>query len=169
MLETIPYPSHPALKHLFHAPIWLWRLGLGPLVGRLFMVMTTTGRKSGLPRRTAVEYHTWHGRKYVLAAWLQSDWYRNLQADPYLTIQTAVGAESVIARRLIDDAELSDVYDFVAANPMMQRFWRFLGFEMDRQEFLARKEQFHLLTFEPQTRLRHHPWPLTCSGFGRRS
>jgi hypothetical protein len=84
-----------------------------------------------------------------LAAWSQSDWYRNLQADPYLTIQTAVGAESVIARRLMDDAELSDVYDFIAANPMMQRFWRFLGFEMDRQEFPARKEQFHLLTFEP--------------------
>ncbi len=50
MLETIPYPSHPALKHLFHTPIWLWRLGLGPLVGRLFMVMTTTRRN---PNRQA--------------------------------------------------------------------------------------------------------------------
>jgi hypothetical protein len=32
---------------------------------------------------------------------------------------------------------------------MMQRFWRFLGFKMDRQKFLAQKEQFHLLAFEP--------------------
>jgi hypothetical protein len=49
----------------------------------------------------------------------------------------------------MDDAELSNVYDFAAANPMMQRFWRFLGFKMDRQKFLAQKEQFHLLVFEP--------------------
>lgn len=151
LLESIPYPSHPVMKWLFKTPLLLWRLGLGPLVGRLFMIMTTTGRKSGQPRHTAIEYHTWRGRKYVLAAWPKSDWYRNLQADPRLTIQTAVGAESVIARRLTDEAELADVYEFAAANPLMRRFWQLLGFDLNLESFLAHKEQFHLLTFEPTT------------------
>jgi hypothetical protein len=35
------------VKWLFQSPILLYRLGLGFLVGRLFMVMTTVGRKSG--------------------------------------------------------------------------------------------------------------------------
>lgn len=149
LLESIPYPSHPAMKWLFKSPLLLWRLGLGSLVGRLFMIMTTTGRKSGQPRHTAIEYHIWRGRKYVLAAWPKSDWYRNLQADPRLTIQTAVGSESVIARRMIDDAELADVYEFAAANPLMRRFWQLLGFDLNLESFLAHKDQFHLLTFEP--------------------
>lgn len=160
LLESIPYPSHLAMKWLFKSPLLLWRLGLGPLVGRLFMIMTTTGRKSGRPRHTAIEYHTWRGRKYVLAAWPKSDWYRNLQADPHLTIQTAVGIECVIARRLTDDAELADVYEFAAANPLMRRFWQLLGVDMALEGFLAHKEQFHLLTFEPTAE--PSPPPLTA-------
>lgn len=56
--ERLPYPSHSALRSLFRLPILLYRLGLEPLVGWGFMILTTTGRKSGLPRRTAIEYHT---------------------------------------------------------------------------------------------------------------
>lgn len=149
ILEAIPYPAHPVLKYLFKAPILLWRLGLGPIVGRLFMIITTTGRKSGQPRHTAIEYHIWRNRKYVLAAWPQSDWYCNLLADPHLTIQTAMGTERVIARRLMDDAELADVYGFVATNPLIRHFWKLLGFDMNLSSFLAYKEQYHLLTFDP--------------------
>jgi deazaflavin-dependent oxidoreductase (nitroreductase family) len=87
--ELLPYPSHPVLRALFKSPILLYRLGLGWLVGRLFMILTTTGRKSGLPRPTAIEYHRLHGRKYVMNAYgTKSDWYRNLLADPLVTIQS---------------------------------------------------------------------------------
>lgn len=91
VLESIPYPSHPALRRLFQLPIWLRRLGLGALTGRLFLILTTRGRKSGLPRHTALEYHTFKGRIYVMAAWPKSDWYQNLLADPHVTIQTVHG------------------------------------------------------------------------------
>jgi len=47
------YPSG-IMKRLLKAPILFYRLGLGLVVGRLFMVMTTTGRKSGQPRRIAM-------------------------------------------------------------------------------------------------------------------
>lgn len=150
VLPSLPYPGNPALKVLFRSPLLLWRLGLGPLVGQLFMILTTTGRKSGLPRHTAIEYHTWRGRKYAVAAWPQSDWYRNLQADPLVTVQTAAGTESAIARRLTDDQELAEVYAFINEKPTLRRVWQMLGFDFDMtlEGFLAEKDRFHLLTFD---------------------
>ena len=53
----IPYPDTPLMKHAYRFPVLLYRLGLGRLAGRLFMILTTTGRSSGLPRRTAIEFH----------------------------------------------------------------------------------------------------------------
>jgi deazaflavin-dependent oxidoreductase (nitroreductase family) len=114
------------------------------------MIMTTKGRKSGLPRRTAIEYHTFKGRKYVMVAWPKADWYRNLLADPRLTIQTAAGTERVLARRLRDDKELAEVYEFVEQHPLMRKFWQqVLGLRLSREEFLATKDRFHLITFDP--------------------
>ncbi|MFN3308074.1 MAG: hypothetical protein ACK44E_02605 [Anaerolineales bacterium] len=60
-VETLPYPKG-LVKLLFKTPILLYRLGLGVLVGRLFMVLTTTGRKSGVARRTAIEFHEFEGK-----------------------------------------------------------------------------------------------------------
>lgn len=94
----LPDPTG-AMRQLYKLPILLYRLGFGPLVGKLFMILTTRGRKSGLPRHTPVEYRTYHGRKYVMVGWPKSDWYRNILADPLVTIQTAAGTESVKAAR----------------------------------------------------------------------
>ncbi len=38
-------------------------------MGRLFMVMTTLGRKSGKPRYTAIEFHEFKGHKYIFSGW----------------------------------------------------------------------------------------------------
>lgn len=171
-LEALPYPDNPALRSLFRSPMLLFRLGLGSLVGRLFMVMTTTGRKSGQPRRAVVEYQSWNGRKYAIAAWPKSDWYQNLMADPRVTVQTADGVEQMTARRVTDDAELAAVYDNVysQASPEIQQFWEALGFEMNRESFLGNKDQLHLLVFEPTSQPTPPPleadlqwvWPLVA-------
>src|SRR5690242_12710049 len=74
-----PAPS-PLTRALAKGPVLLWRLGLGRLLDRWLMIMTTTGRKSGLPRRTAIQFFTYHGRRYVYGAHgAQADWYRNIQ------------------------------------------------------------------------------------------
>lgn len=87
-VETMPYPKG-LLKLLFKTPILLYRLGLGFLIGRLFMIMTTTGRKSGQPRRTAIEFHEFEGKPTVMSGWgTKTDWYRNLEANPPATVQT---------------------------------------------------------------------------------
>jgi len=148
--EPFPYPSNPLLRWLFKSPIFLWRLGLGLVVGKLFMIMTTTGRKSGLPRPTAIEFHEYKGRKYVYSAWGdKADWYKNILADPRVTIQTARGTEHVIARRLIADHELAEAFEFVIHNPAMRRWVQTLGFRFGLKEFLAHKDRFYLMTFDP--------------------
>lgn len=71
------------------------------------MVMTTIGRKSGLPRHTGIGFHQFQGRKYVMNVYgMKSDWYRNVLADPHVTIQTTDGVEVCLARRITMDEEL---------------------------------------------------------------
>ena len=40
---------------MFRAPIWLYRLGLGWMLGKRFLLLNHTGRESGLPRQTVLE------------------------------------------------------------------------------------------------------------------
>jgi deazaflavin-dependent oxidoreductase (nitroreductase family) len=148
-VETLPYPKG-LIKWLFKAPILFYRLGLGFIVGRMFMVMTTVGRRSRLPRRTAIEFHEFKGRKYVLSGWgTKTDWYRNIQANPHITIQTWRGAESVLARRITSEIELGEAFKFAMSNPTMRAVLKSAGFNLTLDQFLAHKERFTFVTFDP--------------------
>jgi len=146
--EKLSYPSG-MMKNLYKSPILLYRLGLGRLVGRLFMILTTTGRRSGLPRRTAIEFHQHAGRKYVMAGWSQSDWYQNILADPLVTIQTAAGAESSRARRIISDEDFGAAWSVAETSPVLQGIIRLSGAKLTRESFIAQKDRFIILTFDP--------------------
>lgn len=148
-VESLPYPTG-IMKWVYRSPILLYRLGLGWLVGRLFMVMTTVGRKSGRLRRTAIEFHEFKGRKYIFSGWgTKTDWYRNIQANPCITIQTWRGAESVIARRVTSNDELAEAFELAMSNPTMRAVIRSVGFDLTLEQFLAQKERFTFVTFDP--------------------
>lgn len=156
-VETLPYPKG-WMKWLYKTPILLYRLGLGFLVGRLFMILTTTGRKSGQPRRTAIEFHEYTGRRYVFSAWgTKADWYHNIEANPAITIQTWRGAESVLARRITSDAELAEAFAFAKSNPSMRMLMKSAGFGQTLEQFLAHKERFTFVTFDPTDQLTPEP------------
>jgi deazaflavin-dependent oxidoreductase (nitroreductase family) len=82
-----------AFKRYNPLMISLFRLGLGravniwPAVGGRIMVITHTGRKSGLRRRTPVNYALINGDLYCTAGFgAVSDWYRNILANPEVEI-----------------------------------------------------------------------------------
>jgi len=155
-VEKLPYPSG-LVKWLYKTPVLLYRLGLGFLVGRLFMIMTTVGRKSGQPRRTAIEFHEYKGCRYVFSAWgTKADWYRNIEANPYINIQTWRGPESVLARRVDSDVELTQAFDFAMSNPSMRMVMKSAGFGLILEQFLAQKDHFTFVTFDPTD----HPTPM---------
>jgi deazaflavin-dependent oxidoreductase (nitroreductase family) len=148
--EIMPYPSNPFMKRLFKLPILFYRLGMGWFVGRIFMVITTIGRKSGQPRRTAIEFHEFKGRKYIFSGWgTRTDWYRNIEANPHITIQTWHSAESVLAHRLTSDAELTEAFEFAMSNPTMRMVMRFVDSDLTLEQFLAQKDRFTFVTFDP--------------------
>jgi deazaflavin-dependent oxidoreductase (nitroreductase family) len=83
-------PPRGMARRLYRLPIWLFRLHLGWLLISHFLLLTHTGRKSGLPRQTVLEV-LWHEKAgdvyYVLAAWgEQSDWVKNIEQTPQVTI-----------------------------------------------------------------------------------
>lgn len=149
LTEKLPYPSGRLARNLYKTPILLYRLGLGPLIGRLFMIMTTTGRKSGLPRRTAIEYHQYAGRKYVFVGWVQSDWYQNLRANPLMTIQTAADVEAVRARVVESIEEREQAWKVAENSPGIQMAMKLSGVQLTRDEFVTQTERFVIVTFDP--------------------
>ncbi len=82
-----------AFKYFNRFMLLMWRLGLGswlnawPSVIGQIMVLTHTGRKSGLKRHTPVNYALVDGEHYCTAGFgRSSDWYRNLQANPSVEV-----------------------------------------------------------------------------------
>jgi deazaflavin-dependent oxidoreductase (nitroreductase family) len=80
----------------FKAPIALYKDGLAEIMrSRCVMLLTTTGRRSGLPRTTGVSFMAMKDHFVVFSGWgIQSDWYRNLLVNPAVTIQ--------VGRRTLD-------------------------------------------------------------------
>ncbi len=84
-------------KRLLRLPIVLYRAGLGWLIGGRFMLLTTKGRKTGLPRTTPVEYFRMGDDLYVFAGrGKKAHWYKNLRANPIVVVQ--VGSKCFSAR-----------------------------------------------------------------------
>ncbi len=70
--------------------------------------ITTTGRRSGAPRRIEIVYHVFDGRIYISGmprANRRRSWLANLEADPRLTIHLKGGpvADVPATARIIDD------------------------------------------------------------------
>lgn len=80
-------------KYLNPFMLALWRLGMGkwfmvfPKVSGNVMVLTHTGRKTGIKRHQPVNYAVVDGDIYCVAAFGgRSDWYRNIMAHPAVEV-----------------------------------------------------------------------------------
>jgi deazaflavin-dependent oxidoreductase (nitroreductase family) len=83
--------------------------------------ITTTGRRSGEPRRTEIVFHAIDGRLYI-SGWpfpKKRDWLANLEADPRLTFHLKDRVQADLpgtARVIEDEAERRTVLAQVARN-----------------------------------------------------
>ncbi len=104
------YHSGPVGRQYYRLPVVLWRLGLGPLVGRGPVLLTVTGRSTGLPRHTPVTPHVVGGQTYIWCPYgRRSQWYRNLMANPVVTVQSYRGTQVMRAVSIEDDDEAVEV------------------------------------------------------------
>jgi deazaflavin-dependent oxidoreductase (nitroreductase family) len=88
-IERIPPSIWRLLKYL--PPRLAYSLGLGSIAGRNVLLLTTVGRRSGLPRVTPLLYDEIDGIVYVGSArGTKADWYQNLRANP--NVQVTIGS-----------------------------------------------------------------------------
>jgi deazaflavin-dependent oxidoreductase (nitroreductase family) len=93
-------------KLFFKAPIALYRDGPAEIMRRrCVMLLTTTGRRSGQPRTNGVSFMPLGDHFIIFSGWgIRSDWYRNVLADPNVTVK--VGNRTLQATAVpVADAE----------------------------------------------------------------
>ncbi len=116
----------PFFKWLFKLPVLQYKLGMGWMIGKSFLLLTTTGRKTGKPRYTALEYiYNKENDHYRIAAgWGgKTDWYRNLLKNPCVTVQVGRRKFDAIAEKVSDEGVGKYMMDVSQLNPRMDRVW----------------------------------------------
>lgn len=106
----MPDVKDAAARSISTAHVRLYRAtgGLfGGLVGSLpVLLLTTTGRRSGEPRTTALTYLRVDGRIFLVASYGGANrhpaWYLNLQAEPRVEAQRWRTTEPMTARTIAD-------------------------------------------------------------------
>lgn len=95
--------------------------GIGPT--RLVLLLTTTGRKSGRPRVTPLQFENLHGTIYVASArGLRADWVRNIRADPRVTVQIGKLSFETLADLVLDAEKIADFLELrLDRHPLMIR------------------------------------------------
>ena len=116
-------------KILKYPPQFLYAIGLGPIYGRLVLLLTTTGRKSGLPRVTPLQYEEIDGSTYIGSArGTKADWYRNIVANPKVKIRVKARQFEGTAEPVTDPGRIADFLEYrLSKHPWM------IGFIMSRE------------------------------------
>jgi deazaflavin-dependent oxidoreductase (nitroreductase family) len=113
----------------------LYALGLGPIIGRIILILTTTGRKSGKLRVTPLQYEEIQGAYYLGAArGLQADWVRNIQANPQVEIRVKALRFKGTAEIVTDPARIADFLEV-----RLERHPWMVGLMMERAHHLPKR------------------------------
>lgn len=126
----------PWLRAFLRAPIALYRVGLGPLLGRRFLLLHHKGRKTGAARRTVLEVVDFDRptNTYYVAVGFgrRSDWFRNLKHDPHARIEIGLKKLDVIAHVLDVREGAARMCSYAQRNPKLARaLAAFMGYEVD--------------------------------------
>ncbi len=96
-----------------------YQRGIGP--GSMVLLLTTTGRKSGLPRLTPLQYEEYEGVYYIGSArGQQADWFRNIQANPQVEVQVRRKRFPGLAEPITDPKRIADFLEMrLRRHPLM--------------------------------------------------
>jgi len=93
-------------------PRLLYAIGLGAPYGRLVLLLTTRGRRTGKPRVTPLQYEQVNGAFVVASArGPLADWYRNVIAEPRVEVRVRRSRFSGIAETCTDPARIADLLE----------------------------------------------------------
>ena len=134
-VRDVPPPK--GFSRLFYRlPIYIYRIGLGRLMGSRFLLLEHTGRTSGKLRRNVLEVVRWDESIhmfYVISAWGEkADWLRNVRENSAVTINiggTRYSATAIPQNRDVAEREL---FDYAQRHPRAaSELSRLLGYRLD--------------------------------------
>lgn len=110
------------LRWFLRAPRWLFRFRLGWMMGERFLMLSHLGRKSGQLRQTVLEIVEAQAapRRYIVASgWGRgADWFRNVQQNPRVLLDTAQGRFAAIASELSEEEAAAALFTYAQAHPI---------------------------------------------------
>jgi deazaflavin-dependent oxidoreductase (nitroreductase family) len=126
-------------RALFRLPVRLYRMRLGRLLGRRFVLIHHIGRVTGRTRHVVVEVVEYDRatRDVVVASGFgaKADWYRNLLAHPEVEIQVGSRSYAVVAVPLGQSEAGEAMVGYARRHRVAARgLARFMGFEADGTE-----------------------------------
>tara|TARA_R110002073_G_scaffold16703_8_gene63759 strand:+ start:1541 stop:2026 length:486 start_codon:yes stop_codon:yes gene_type:complete len=141
LLNKIGEPSPPSgfkLK-LARAPIYLYRIGLGGLMGDRFLRLRHRGRRTGNSIETVLEVirHDESTTQFFVASGYgtKSQWYRNIIAEPHVSIMVKNTEHNAVARVVSPDEATQILGLYAAAHPKsIKAVARLSGYNMDGTE-----------------------------------
>ena len=106
----LPPPPRGWKAKLWRAPIWFYRIGLGGLFGKRFLLLNHIGRVSGQIRQAVIEVVDFDAQKniyYVVSGFGEkAQWFQNIMRMPNVNIQVGNRKMSANAERLsFEDGE----------------------------------------------------------------
>jgi hypothetical protein len=174
----VGFPDNPARRALHRAPVALWRLGVGGLIGRPLVLVTTRGPEGGKLHRTLLRPHWLGDRLYLWCPYRDpSQWYRNVLAFPLVTVQSADGVRAAQAVRLANQVEAAGVYGMLKGNDfdadLLHRYLESIGIADTVSSAVANRQRLHVFRCDPLPDLTLPPqgadllwvWPL-AAGLG---
>ena len=149
-------------RALFKAGARVYRGPLARFMGsHAMLLLTTTGRRSGLPRRTTLTFRDLGGSYLVLAGMgVGSDWYRNLLAQPRVLVRIGARRFAATAHPVLDPEQRRMLAPCIATQwdrygpPramrwMLRRFARF-DYDAELAHALAHAEDLPMVELVPR-------------------
>jgi len=149
------------LGRFFRAPIYLYRWGLGGMLGKRFLLLIHTGRRTGHRHETVLEIMEYRadGPEAVVMSGFgrNADWFLNIQANP--DEEVVIGTRHFAAKHRILPAEeaLGVLRGYVRRNRFMAPVigwvlsrllgWRYRGSESDERRLVG---QLPFIAFRPR-------------------
>ncbi len=159
MPQKVSSPKLPRglARIFFRTPIYLYRLGLGWLMGQRFLLINHVGRKSGLERQVVVEvvHHDEASDAYYIAAGFgpRTYWYQNLLKTPWAQIQVGRRKMDALATPLIPKEATKILRSYAEAYASAAKaLAKFMGYETDGtvEDFAALGEDLKLMRLSPK-------------------
>jgi deazaflavin-dependent oxidoreductase (nitroreductase family) len=131
-----------------------YRAGLGKIAGRMILLLTTIGRKSGKPHTVAVQYEKMGNKYYIGAATGQkSDWYRNILTTPEVDVEIGSKKMRGTAEPMVGEENIADfmVYRLKKHPLMIGLILKMDGcsFRPTRRELLEYSRRITVVTITP--------------------